>query len=567
MNGEWPGTPVKKTEAGAWPGTSAAVQEQPQQAQKPSGIGGTLLDMLKSLGTGVTKGLSEFGRLQQEGQQQFLGEPPAPGSLSGRPPEQRISPQQGMPDPAAGAQAMTPSYQSKTLPGRAVGAVSEAVTNPINYAIGPGGLAARGTTAGLSALGAQAAHEMFPKSAVAPVIGGAAGGFASAPIISTARRMATTPSAANIQDPVHRHYMQTMERHGIDPSAGDYLGRSGVRKAEQVGGLFGGGGRYEANKIRAERQLTGASMGLMGELGDQVLPTTRRISGDRIGAMFDRAETMFTLDHDQNFIDRLNGIVRQAANERIGDAELARLGAIVDRFKTNVPNTVWKTVNNRLVMGGDAYKSFTEYKSQLSRAMRSGGDLEYFGSQIRAALEDQMDRSAVTPSQQEGVALLRQARNQWYNRGVVLDSVSDSKESTRYGLIDPDKLVRNARGADAADNTELSQLAEAASHIMTAPKPGSIFASSHETGQGLLRHGAQLGAAGVGAGLGFAVGGVPGMAIGAVAPGLFGRAVNVPSVQRFIKNAPLAAGRGEYGRRTATGALVGDERRQRLYDE
>lgn len=528
-------------------------------------------DFFKSIGSGIGQGLADTASAEGRAQESLEtgGAGFSRGSaVSGGQPRTlsdlvtgRNAPGLTVPDSEESRKIAGVGYEPQGALGRTVQSVGRAFGTPSSYMM-PGGPLAKAAGIAGGAIGAQAGAEAFPNSAVAPVIGGMLGGAASgSPVRRLEGRLGPKPSAARLPDtdPVHKAYVNTLEQFGVDRlSAGDFTGKHGTRKVEQVGGLLGGGGKYEANKITAEKQLTTAALNLMGEQGERVMPATlgmpgtEKQSADRIGQMFDRAEKMFRLNHEQSFVDGMHRIMNQAAREKIGKEELARLGAIVRRFRTNDPDTIWGPIsksNPKLVMKGDAYKSFTAYDSALSRAIRKGGDLGYYAQKIDDLLTQQMDRSARGPNQKAGVALLREARKQWYTRGVILDSVTDSKEAGRKGLIDPDKLARNARGA--ASSTQLSQLAEAAGNVMTEPKPGSIFASSHETGQGLIRHGAQAGAAGVGAAIGFGLGGIPGAAVGLTAPGLLGRAVNTRLGQRFLKNAP---GPRTLGARAATGA-------------
>jgi hypothetical protein len=525
-------------------------------AEKPGfWAGASASDFFKSIGRGAVSAASALGQ----------AEAPLQG-MEGVPGSEESAKLAGVPKPPP----------EQTGPGgRMVQALGETIGNPTSYMAGPPGL---GTAA--SVLGGTIGGQLGSEVGGAPgaVVGGLVGGVAGGGVATAGRRFGTTPTAANLPETndvqrANRAVQQTLERFGIQPSAGDFRGSPGLQRAEQTGGLLGGGGSYEANKIGAERQLTSAALRLMGTNGEAVIPETLGNPGTirqaerRIGADFDRAQSLFEIEHTPLFQQELDTIRATAQAEGLDPTAMGRISAMLDRLDParspagGAPrfSDLWTQQGNAFVMPGNSYKTLTEYKSNLSDMRRAPGRLGFYANAIYDAIEHQMQRSAVTPQQQEGLDLLRQARRQWYIKGIIEESINDSKVAGRQGLIDPDKLKRAAAGADPS--TDIHQLGEAAGKVMTPPKPMSVFASSHETGQGMLRHAASGGAGALGAGLGFAAGGFPGAAVGATAgalgPGLFGRGVNSPAIQRYLKNAPLGSTRRERELRAAIGAAIG----------
>jgi hypothetical protein len=208
-------------------------------------------------------------------------------------------------------------------------------------------------------------------------------------------------------------------------------------------------------KLSAVKDLTRAGMKIMGEDIDYIMPEcfgpphTIKESGERIGKMFDDAEKKFKITFTPQLQNDLNAIILEAKADVVG--ELAELQALVDRLTPS------------RTMPAEAYKWFTDYDSALGRATRAGGGLGHYAGKIRAALDRHLERTAFTPTEKEGVAMLKEARRQWYARGVILDSVNDSNEAGWLGLLDPDKLARNAKGAEPG--SDLAQLAKAAGSL------------------------------------------------------------------------------------------------------
>ncbi len=487
--------------------------------------------------------------------------------------------------------------QPQGMAGRFGGAIAGAATDPTSY-FGAGGMIPKVIGAIGAGVGGQAATEMFPKSSIAPVIGGMVGGMAGGGMPRTASRAITPNPIA----PERAAAAGALKELGA--SAGDVIGSPKLQAAERMGEFAGGGGSFERVKLPAEEKVTERGLGLMGEKGNRITPEIIEQSEDRIGAMFNQAEKQFKVRFDGDLGDGLVNLQRDI-QKRVSEGDRRVLLSLIDdlnptknpppiRYQgADIPGPARWTVPKSSKTGipemtGGTYASFTKKGSDLDRAIHSNNsDVAYYAMRIREALDSAMERSARGAKQKEGVQMIRDARRQYYTRMMILQSMADPRDAAREGFIDPQKLVRNMQkgGGDAKMNyirskSDLHDLAETARRLTPYKESASVF-GEHEArgGRGVSRL--------VGGGLGGTIGGLAGSLLGpagtgagatagatvgaSLAPGVAGRVINSPYVQRYLKNQRWVR-RPETGslrQRAAVGGLVGGQaaQKKRLYEE
>jgi hypothetical protein len=537
-----------------------------EKAPAQGGLWNSAADFFKSIPTGAMKGLA--GTIAASGQAEAgqMGMEGAPG-----------------PEKSAQIMGVGSMHQPQGQAGRFGEAIGGALGNPTSY-LGAGGMIPKALGAIGAGVGGQAAAEMFPKSAVAPFIGGALGGAVGGGL---PRNIARTVTPNPITDPTRTAALKTLESIGAKPSAGDVVGSRGLRQAERLGDYIGGGGSYERVKTQPERAVTSAALKEMGETGEQVSDDIFKRSGDRLSRDFQKAEKDIKVRFDDKLGDGLVKIQQDVLNKYGADVTKRVMGLVDELMPQRSPGKMWfvpKTSKTGVPeMKGTSYASFTKKGSSLDRAIHDpNSDVGHFALQIRELLDDAMIRSARGKNQKAAVDLLKQARQQWYNRRMVMLSQADAKEAKRMGLVDPHKLVQNMQygGPDKrmqfiAKRTSLQRTADAAKKILTPYKETGLAGEHGVGGHGPARTMGHMATTGIGAALGAATGNpllvLAGAIGGGLAPGAAGRVINSPSVQRYLKN-QFWIRRPETGslkQRALVGGAVGGQaaQRKRLYEE
>ena len=549
-------------------------------AQQQGGFWNSAADFFKSIPTGTVKGLA--GTISASGQAE---ENLQTGGKSSQ-----------VPGPEQSAQIMGAGsmHQPQGQAGRFGEAIGGAIGNPTSY-LGAGGMIPKALGAIGAGAGGQAAAEMYPNNPIASFIGGAAGGAVAGGLPRTASRISTPNPIA----PERAVVASALKELGA--SAGDVLGSGKLQKAERMGDFAGGGGSFERLKMTGEQNVTERGLGSFGEAGNRVTPEVIERSGDRISKTFEQAEKQFKVRFDNDFGDDLVNLQRDV-QKRLPEGERQTLVSLIDdldptknpapiRFQgADVPGPSRWTVPKGSKTGipemtGGTYAAFTRRGSDLDRAIRSSNpNIAHYAMRIRNVLDDAMLRSARGAKQKEGVQMIQDARRQFYNRLMILQSLADPREAAREGMIDPQKLVQNMQkgGGDARMNyirskTDLHNLAETARRISPYKEVQSLLGGHEHGGE---RATARL----AGGGLGGAIGGLAGSVLGpagtgvgatagatlgaTLAPGVTGRVINSRPVQRYLINQRWIRrpSTGSLKQRALVGGAVAAQKKQ-LYEE
>jgi hypothetical protein len=514
------------------------------------------MDFLKSIPRGAVEGL-----LSSSG-----GDPDVVAAQigMGQSPEAIISEQKKIqteqPKAIAGLQKQTGYFpEPQGMFGRMGASIGRSIGDPGTY-IGPAGWMRKVASGVAGGLGAELGGALTKDSFAGRLIGGLAGGVVPGTAGAVGRRIAApvpmlrpTERAADIAH---------LRSRGIEPTAGDFSGRPSVRGAEEMGAQLGGAGSYEAVKAPPLRQFTEAVTEDMGMRVPRVVPDEPGVPGtitqveDRLGRVFEDTANRLPIEFDPRLGRDLHSIRVGLFREGLPDATINRvlqqIENIVGGFVTYTARGVRRP---RGSMTGETYQSLTRRDTPLGRAIRDPDvNVAHYAQRIRRALDDAMQRTVDVavrnafrrgrpggPAQARAIDLaeaqeqLREARRQWFVKGIVQDAISQAGPDAASGVILP-KHLRTAltRGADnkkayTQAQTRLQRLSIAANAILTPARSMDLAERAK----------LKSGPAAVGTGIGALVGGYPGAAAGAAAgavgTGTLGRLINTPVGQRWLK--------------------------------
>lgn len=355
---------------------------------------------------------------------------------------------------------------------------------------------------------------------VGGLIGGALPGVVSG--ATNAVRRAVSPVSTS---PARQSLVNTLEREGIDVTAGQATGNNTLRYAEsEIGG--------QAAQDIAERQgeqFTRAALSRAGISADRATPDVIDDAFRRIGQNFDDLAARNTLVPDKQL---QTDLVDTWRNYMSVTPSSARAPVVAETMKD--VNSVLK---NGGALDGKAYQSL---RSRLDRAARGNRDPELANTlrDFRSSLDDAMERSiaARNPNDLGG---WREARNQYRNMLVLEQAATGAGENAAAGIISPSAL-RNAtvskqgRRNYARGSGDFAELARAGEGVMKAmPQSGT---APRTAVRALGASVPTLLGAGAGGAAGGGMGAVAGAVAGAAIPQVVGKMMMTPTGQAYLRN-------------------------------
>lgn len=354
---------------------------------------------------------------------------------------------------------------------------------------------------------------------------GAATPIAISGVTNAVRRVVSPVSVS----PARQSLVNTLEREGIDVTAGQATGSDALRYAESE---IGGPAARDLVERQGE-QFTRAALSRAGVKADRATPEVIDNAFNRIGNQFDSLATRNTLKPDRKL---QNDLVDSWRNYMSVTPPNARVPIVADMMTD---------INNALKNGGSLDgKTYQSLRSRLDRVARGSSDPELANTlrDIRSALDDGMERS-IAATNPKDLGGWRNARKEYRNMLVLEQAATGAGENAAAGLISPSAL-RNATVAKqgrrnyARGSGDFAELARAGEGVMK-PMPQSGTAPR----TAIRNMGAALPAL-FGAGAGGAAGGGPGamagMAAGAALPSFAGRLMMTPAGQAYLKNQLLS---------------------------
>lgn len=500
-----------------------------QQTDNQPGVG---MDMLKSGGTGLAKGVMGMGGMLGDVQQMagsgagWLAEKLGAGQetqdmVSGV--ARRIA-VPGLPvqAPTSGQIRQTvegvtgPMYEPKTTAGKYAETLGEFAPGVL---VGPGGIGARVATTATSALGSeaagQAAQKYWPDAEPYARIGGAiAGGMAP----GIARRVVTPLPVS----PERAAMANTLKKEGVGLTAGQSSGNETLQYLESELG----GGKAARMVEKQGEQFTSAALRRIGETADRASPE-----------VIDRAFTRIGNDFD----------TLAARNPLPPDPQIATdLVPVITDYTSLVPSSarapVIQSLANDLVnvaQNGVTGKQYQAYVSRISRMARGTNDpqTKQVLNEMRDILDGAMERHLQATGSADAGAFSK-VRNQYRNLIVMEQAATGAGGAADMGLVSPAQLKsatinKHGRRNYARGQGDYAELARAGSATMR-PLP-----NSGTSGRTAARNiGASIPAI-IGTLLGSAGGPVTaavGGLAGASVPYATGRALMSKPAQAYLKN-------------------------------
>lgn len=356
------------------------------------------------------------------------------------------------------------------------------------------------------------------------VIGGALPGAVS--LAGNAVRRVVSPVSTS---PARQSFVKTLEREGVDVTAGQATGNNTLRYAESELG----GQAAQAITERQGEQFTRAALSRAGINAERATPDVIDGAFNRIGDQFDSLAARNTLKPDRKLQNDLVDTWRNYMSVTPPNARVP----IVANMMTDI--------NNALKNGGSLDgKTYQSLRSRLDRVARGSSDPELANTlrDIRSALDDGMERSiAVTNPKDLGG--WRTARKEYRNMLVLEQAATGAGENAAAGLISPSALrsatlTKQGRRNYARGSGDFADLARAGEGVMKSlPQSGTAPRTA------IRNMGAALPAV-LGAGAGGAAGGgfgaMAGMAAGAALPAFAGKLMMTPAGQAYLKNQLLS---------------------------
>lgn len=453
----------------------------------------------------------------------------------------------------------------------------EIAFNPATYIGGEGTAVARVVDAITGAIGAEGMHQLAQSLGVGKTTDAIAQ-LAGALVGSKARqvpRIARAPTTVN--DPQHAREVETLRDFGIEPTAGDVIKSKGLRRAEGTLGSFPfAGGAAEREDRRVGNEVTNAVLREMGDTTTDMHDPNADLSGalnqtrDRLQANFEQTARDLPIEHDRQLGNEMQTVIQDAFDEGLTDAQMNRIAAQAD----NIMRGFVTGRARRLAMNGATYQALTRKNAPLFRLENDPDpNLAHYGGRLRSALDDAMERTvdravrnayargqAGGPAQARAQGLaasletLRDSRRQWYTMLVLSRAMAAGGPEAATGRISAPRLktliasTQDDKIQYALQRSNLSRLARAGTAVLTSLPNSSTAERGFMTHEASVLPAAagraigQIGAGGTGATGAIAgnaifgpLGAAAGAALGFAGPGLTGRALLSPSVQRWLK--------------------------------
>lgn len=273
-----------------------------------------------------------------------------------------------------------------------------------------------------SGLGAGVAQQIAPDNALAEMAGQAVGGLGAARLMEAGRR-AITPFPSS---PTRENMAQILADEGVDLTAGQRTGSSGLRYAESE---LGGSGAQDFMERQSE-QFTQAALRKAGINAPRATPEVMDDAYRTIGAAFDDMAAGTVVPIDQQFATDILQALADYNNAVPGGMQAPAIQKFVDEIAHRM--------NATGTLDGDTYKSFRSQMGDMARKT-SSNELAEALRDIQNAMDGSVERYfAQTDPAMAGE--WRNIRNQYRNLLTVTDAVKGAGENAAMGLISPAQL-------------------------------------------------------------------------------------------------------------------------------
>src|SRR5258708_9943745 len=274
----------------------------------------------------------------------------------------------------------------ESLKGRLIQGIAEGTFNPTNL-VGPGRAVARIgclVTGGLSGAGVGLAGAVSKDNPAAKLAGGLAGGWLPRETVAAGGRVAGAiaprPDALPRSVPPERAGpVGTLRAAGVEPRAGDVLGRNFVRQLERQGDRLLGGDSYHRLKTEVGETYTRAVSRAMGEDARRLTPDVISRVRARLGQVFERVATALPIRYDRQLGSELQSIEQDVFTFGHTDEVHRRVNALIQHV-----NNGFITGARRAEMNGTTYQGVTRHGESLQQAIDdTNTNIGYFAARVR----------------------------------------------------------------------------------------------------------------------------------------------------------------------------------------
>ena len=218
--------------------------------------------------------------------------------------------------------------------------------------------------------------------------------------------------------------------YGVPIRGGQITESPGVRFMDSTLSRTPGMG-YSGDQAAQNIAFNKAVANTIGEDASKITPAVMASAKTRIGAALDDAASKTTIRADNQFGDKLGGILR--------DAQSVLVPSEMTPLQKQVQN-VADAFDQNHTLSGEGYQALTRKGAPLDRAMNSSdSNVRFYAGQIRDALDDVMERSA-SP---DVLGQLQTARGQY----KAMKTIEPLVEKSTTGDVSPAALMQAVRGS------------------------------------------------------------------------------------------------------------------------
>lgn len=380
-----------------------------------------------------------------------------------------------------------------------------------------------------SGAGAAAAEQIAPDNPFAELIGQIGGALGVSGATRAAKRAITPLDTA----PARANAVETLQREGVDLTAGQQTGSKGLQYAESE---LGGGATANMLDRQAE-QFTAAALRRAGLSANRATPEVMNQAFDDIGARFDDLARRSSMPID-----------RQLGQDLV-DALTDYRDLVPEPMRAPViENSVAALINaaqGGTLVPGAAYQALRSRVDRLARSAAKDPQLSDALYGIRNAMDNAVERY-LAQADPDALGQWRQARQDYRNMLVLERAAQTGGENAALGLISPAQLRMAVQGiygkrSFVRGRDDFSRLAQAGQATMTPlPQSGTAPRAAVQAVKGAAPFvGAALGGGGT-----LGPGAIAGAAAGAAIPGLVGRAMLSGPGRRYLANRVIRDRRG-----------------------
>lgn len=328
--------------------------------------------------------------------------------------------------------------------------------------------------------------------------------------------------------PAHKEAVNTLKDSGVNPTAGQASGSTGLLYAEDATNAG------QQLQKEAMQSYTDAAMDkIIPPSLKKDIPLTKGAPANRtlaemqdgIGRVMDDLSLNNSIPDTTAFQKTLADV----ADEYAGVVSAGGKSPFFEQLATN-PN----------LSNGISGAEYQALRSQIGRMTKSAdAPTREAAVKTLSALDDAMEQSIKAGGNKTDLTRYRDARTAWRNQLVIEDSLSTAAGRGTEPLVTPSSLANASKKQNKREwvrgESTFNDLARAGEDVMTMARSSGTAERGAAQNMGIASAPAGVGAL-VGHSLGGYEGAIIGGSIGAATPYLRNRALAMPTLQNYLKN-------------------------------